>query len=67
MSNKVKERLRRLGIEMAHLDRQDFDRIIEQISGKTCDEAIDVVSDIQIRRAVETIKRKKKRVMEIVA
>lgn len=67
MSNKVKERLRKMGIEFDHFDRQDFDRILEQISGKTCDEAILVVSDDQIRRAVETIKRKKKRILEVAA
>lgn len=63
MSIKVKELLKLLGIETTHEERLEIDRIIEEITGKYCDEGIDELSReefIQIvYEAKKRIRRKK--------
>lgn len=68
MSNKIKERLKQLMLELDHEGRTLFDRMIERASGKTCDNAIELMTDEQVRKVVmkikESQKKKKKKVEE---
>jgi hypothetical protein len=66
MSSKVKERLKRLMLELLHEERIFLDNSLEQLTGKTCDEAIEMLSDEQIKDIVEKIKiKKRKKKMEM--
>jgi len=70
MSIKVKERLKKLVLELDHDERVLFDNGLEQFTGKTCDEAIEMLSDEKVREIVEKIKekrkkKKKKKIMEV--
>jgi len=67
MSTKIKERLKKLALELDHIERQILDKGLEKISGKTCDEAIEMLTDDQVRGIVEKIKNKKKKKVEVVA
>ena len=61
MSTKVKERLKKLMLELDHEGRTFFDRAIEHVSGKTCDEAIELMPDEKVREIVIKIKEKQKK------
>lgn len=65
MSSRVKERLKKLMIELEHTDRVLLDRILEEYTGKTCDEAIELLPDEKVRELVRRIKKKKK--IEVIA
>ena len=60
MSFKIKDWLRRLGIETSHEERQEIDREVERRTGKACDTGIDDLSEEQFRDIVASIKRKTK-------
>jgi len=61
MSTKVKERLKKLRLALDHLERMFLDKGLEKMTGKTCDEAIEMLSDEQVREIVRRIKEKKKK------
>lgn len=61
MSTKVKERLKKLALETDHEIRFIFDNLLEKHSGKTCDEAIEELTDDQVRALILGIKKKKKK------
>ena len=61
MSTKVKERLKKLTLELDHEGRVLLDGALEDVSGKNCDEAIELMTDEQVRIIVEKIKLKKKK------
>jgi len=65
MSTKIKERLKRMMIELENEERTMLDRGIEAYSGKNCDEAIEMLSDDQVRKIVEGIKKKRKKKLEV--
>jgi len=65
MSNKIHERLKKLMIELEHSERVFLDKSLEQITGKTCDEAIEMLSDEQVRNIVEKIKKKRKKTKQL--
>ena len=65
MSNKIHERLKKLMIELEHSERIFLDESLEQITGKTCDEAIEMLSDEQVRNIVEKIKKKRKKTKQL--
>jgi len=65
MSNKIHERLKKLMIELEHSERVFLDESLEQITGKTCDEAIEMLSDEQVRNIVEKIKKKRKKTKQL--
>ncbi len=61
MSVKVKEWLKRLGIEVGHEERIEIDREIEVLTGKPCDEGIDWLSEQEFLYIVEKIRRRKEK------
>ena len=67
MSRRVKARLRRMRIleKTDHEDRVELDRLIEEKTGKYCDEGVDELSDEDILDLLRLIWRKrKKKVLE---
>ena len=62
MSIKVREWLRRLGIETTHEEREEIDREIERKTGRYCDVGITVLSESEFRSIVESVKRKRRKV-----
>ena len=64
MSTKIKERLKKLALELDHEQRVLLDQGLVEVSGKTCDEAIEMLTDDQIRLIVAKIKKKKKVLLE---
>jgi hypothetical protein len=75
MSNKVRERLRKLMLELNHEERQQLDKamvdtairmgaiIISDNPEKACDEVIDKISDEQLKKMVQIVKKKKKKML----
>jgi hypothetical protein len=61
MSIKVREWLRRLGIETTHEEREEIDREIERRTGRYCDSGIDVLSEAEFLMIVESVKRRRKK------
>ena len=67
MSKRVKARLRRMKIldRTDHEDRVELDRLIEEKTGKPCDEGVDELSDEDILDLLMLIwKKRKKKVLE---
>ena len=67
MSRRVKARLRRMEIleKTDHEDRVELDRLIEEKTGKPCDEGVDELSDEDILDLLRLVWRKrKKKVLE---
>ena len=62
MSIRVREWLRRLGIETTHEEREELDREIERKTGRYCDVGIAVLSESEFRSIVESVKRKRRKV-----
>jgi hypothetical protein len=62
LSIKVREWLRRLGIETTHEEREEIDREIERKTGRYCDVGIAVLSESEFRSIVEAVKRKRRKV-----
>jgi len=62
MSIKVREWLRRLGIETTHEEREEIDREIERKTGRYCDVGIAALSESEFRSIVESVKRKRRKV-----
>ena len=75
MSSKVKERLKKLMLEMNHEERIELDNMLDQIYMKMggiivkeergCDKLIEEISDDNLREIVKRIKKKKKRGIEV--
>jgi hypothetical protein len=61
MSIKVREWLRRLGIETTHEERQDIDREIERRTGRYCDSGVELLSEAEFLAILESIRRKRKK------
>ncbi len=67
MSKRVKARLRKMKIleKTDHEDRVELDRMIEEKTGKPCDEGVDELSDEDILDLLRRIwKKRKKSIME---
>ncbi len=58
MSIKVREWLRRLGIETTHEEREKIDREIEQRTGRYCDKGIELLSEAEFLTIVNSVRRK---------
>jgi len=58
MSIKVREWLRRLGIETTHEEREEIDREIEQRTGRYCDKGIELFSEAEFLAIVNSVRRK---------
>ena len=67
MSIRVKRRLDLLHLLTTHAERVDVDKEIERKTGLYCDKGIDQISDDELRRIVEAVRAKKKKVMEVYA
>lgn len=61
MSIKVREWLRRLGIEATHEEREEIDREIERRTGRYCDLGIELLSEAEFLSVVESVRRKRKK------
>ena len=48
-------------LELDHEGRTLFDRMIEKASGRSCDDAIELMSDAEVRKIVMKIKEKQKK------
>jgi hypothetical protein len=61
LSIKVKEWLKRLGIEVSHEERVQIDREIEYLTGLACDVGIGQLSERQFLDIVDKVRRRKKK------
>jgi hypothetical protein len=61
MSIKVREWLRRLGIETTHEEREEIDREIERRTGRYCDTGVELLSEAEFLGIVEFVRRRRKR------
>jgi hypothetical protein len=62
VSIKVREWLRRLGIETTHEERLEIDREIERRTGRYCDSGIELLSEGEFLGIVESVRRRRKKV-----
>ncbi len=67
MSTKVKERLKKMVLELDHYERVLLDEALVLASGRSCDDAIEKLTDDQVRAIVIRIKKKKKKIPRMVA
>jgi hypothetical protein len=81
MSSKVKERLKKLALEMTHEERLELDDLLDKMAMKMgiilvkdqskgaeqrgCDILIERIPDDKLREIVKKIKKKKKRLIEV--
>lgn len=62
MSTKIKERLKKLALELDHQERMLLDSgLVQFTKAKDCDEAIDMMNDDEVREIVRRIKKRKKK------
>jgi len=61
MSIKVKEWLRRLGIDTTHEEREEIDREIERRTGQYCDKGVELLTEVEFLAIVDSVKRKRKK------
>jgi hypothetical protein len=74
MSSKVKERLKKLALEMSHEERITLDDALDKIAmksgmiivGRGCDALIESIPDDKLIEIVEKIKKKKKKLKNII-
>ena len=68
MSTKIKERLKKLALELDHQERMYLDEgLVKVTKAKDCDEAIEMLSDEQVKEIVAKIKKRKKKQMLVEA
>lgn len=69
MSTKIKERLKKLALELDHEERMILDEgLVRVTQAKDCDAAIEMLSDDQVKEIVAKIKKnKKKKLLEAYA
>ncbi len=61
MSIKVREWLRRLGIETTHEEREEIDREIERRTGRYCDDGIALLNEAEFLSIVDSVRRKRRK------
>jgi hypothetical protein len=61
VSIKVKEWLKRLGIESTHEERVEIDREIELMTGQSCDDGVSKLTERQFLDIIEKVKSRKKK------
>ena len=61
MSIKVKEWLRRLGIDTTHEEREEIDREIERRTGQYCDKGVELLTEAEFLAIVDIVKRKRRK------
>ena len=57
--SKVREWLRRLGIETTHEEREEIDREIERRTGRYCDNGIALLSEAEFLTIVDSVRRRR--------
>jgi len=62
MSIKVREWLRRLGIETTHEEREEIDREIERRTGRYCDNGVALLTEAEFLAIVSSVRRKRRKV-----
>jgi hypothetical protein len=64
MSTKIKERLKKLALELDKEERRILDDgLVKVTNAEDCDQAIEMLTDDQVRIIVEKIKKRKKKVL----
>ena len=61
MSIKVKEWLRRVGIDASHEEREEIDREIERKTGQYCDKGVELLSEAEFLAIVDSVRRRRKK------
>ena len=61
MSIKIKEWLRRLGIDTTHEEREEIDREIEERTGQYCDKGAELLSEAEFLAIVNSVRRKRRK------
>ncbi len=61
MSIKVREWLRRLGIETTHEEREEIDREIERRTGRYCDNGIALLTEAECLAMMDSVRRRRRR------
>lgn len=61
MSIKVREWLRRLGIETTHEDREEIDREIERRTGRYCDNGVALLTEAEFLAIVNSVRRRRRK------
>jgi hypothetical protein len=61
MSIKVKEWLRRLGIDTTHEEREEIDHEIERRTGQYCDKGVELLAEAEFLAIVDSVKRKRRK------
>jgi hypothetical protein len=61
VSIKVREWLRRLGIDTTHEEREEIDRGIERRTGQYCDKGIELLSEAEFLAIVNSVRRRRKK------
>ena len=61
VSIKVKEWLRRLGIDTTHEEREDIDREIERRTGQYCDKGVELLGEAEFMAIVNSVRRRRKK------
>ena len=61
VSIKVKEWLRRLGIDTTHEEREEIDREIERKTGQYCDKGVELLSEAEFLAIVDSVRRRRKK------
>jgi len=61
VSIKVREWLRRLGIDATHEEREEIDREIERKTGQYCDKGVELLSEAEFLAIVDWVRRRRKK------
>jgi len=61
VSIKVREWLRRLGIDTTHEEREEIDREIERRTGQYCDKGVELLSEAEFLAIVNWVRRRRKK------
>ncbi len=58
MSQKVKERLDALNLATTHEQRRELDRVIEEKTGRYCDDAVADLTDSELKEMLEEARKR---------
>ena len=61
MSIKVREWLRKLGIDTTHEEREEIDREIERKTGQYCDKGVELLSEADFLAIVDSVRRRRRK------
>jgi hypothetical protein len=61
MSIKVKEWLRKLGIDTTHEEREGIDHEIQRRTGQYCDRGVELLSEAEFLAIVDSVRRRRRK------